>query len=229
MSTLYRIASRRWLLAYLGIAGVLAGEVMLLPHPSKLLFGPTIRGKPWCVWEDNLRQRVDREHDRKSSAYRIQEWVGILPTEMKVSAFGHAELAPLLVKLTHDPDPVIRDEAISHLHGICASYQEVFPLIAPLAKHPYAEVRTSAMFMMMNFRDKSLATLIGALDDTAENVRWQAAYQLGNLGPAAKKAIPSLERRLGDESKDVQKIATRAIRDIDPQRYEQLKRARKID
>ena len=44
MSTLYRIASRRWLLAYLGIAGVLAGEVMLLPHPSKLLFGPIIRG-----------------------------------------------------------------------------------------------------------------------------------------------------------------------------------------
>ena len=60
MSLLRRLSSRRWLLAFAALL-VIAGVPMLHPYPRQSLFGPTIRGKPWCVWEDNLRQRVDRE------------------------------------------------------------------------------------------------------------------------------------------------------------------------
>ena len=55
MSMFRRFLSRRWLLAVLGAAALLFGLAMLHPYPRQSLFGPTIRGKPWCVWEAAMR------------------------------------------------------------------------------------------------------------------------------------------------------------------------------
>jgi hypothetical protein len=43
-----RFLSRRWLTGCFGAAAVLFGLVMLHPYPRQSLFGPMIRGKPWC-------------------------------------------------------------------------------------------------------------------------------------------------------------------------------------
>lgn len=85
------------------------------------------------------------------------------------------------------------------------------------------------MFMMQNFGKQNIPVLIEALDDPNEDVRWQASFQLEVHGTGAKEAIPALERRLGDESKDVRKNAIRVIQTIDPERFQQLKLAGKIE
>jgi len=51
MGTFRRFLSRRRVLALFGVLAFLFGLAMLHPYPRQSLFGPTIRGKPWCVWE----------------------------------------------------------------------------------------------------------------------------------------------------------------------------------
>ena len=55
MPNFRRFLIRRWLLGLLGAAALLFGVLMLHPYPRQSLFGPTIRGKPWCEWEDTVR------------------------------------------------------------------------------------------------------------------------------------------------------------------------------
>ena len=224
---LRRFLSRRWLLAFLGGAALLVGLAMLHPYPRQSLFGPTIRGKPWCVWEAAFRRQAHWEEYQETLDFRLRGWLGIRPSRQEWE-FKHPELAPLLVHMTYDPDPAIRDEAIHYLHMVCHD-REVFQHIVPLANHPDESVRVAAMFMMMNFRDRSLPILMEALDDPAEDVRWQAACQLEVLGPVAKEAIPALQRRSRDESKEVQFIAARALQTIDPDRFHHLKSEREIE
>jgi len=71
MPNLRRYLSRRSLLGFLAAAALLFGLAMLHPYPRQSLFGPTIRGKPRCVWEDSLRRQVDREDDRWPLARKI--------------------------------------------------------------------------------------------------------------------------------------------------------------
>jgi hypothetical protein len=228
MVDLRRFLSRRWLLAILGGAAAVFGLLMLHPWPRQSLFGPKIRGKPWCAWEMALHRNVHWDTYADSVGYKLHTWVGLDPVPTKDSEFEHADLAPLLVHLTSDYDPEIRDEAIRHLHVICPGNPQIFPQIAPLATHPDESVRVASMFMMMNFRDRSLPILTRALDDAAADVRFQAAYQLEHLGPSAATAIPALERRLDDDDDEVRKMAARAIQAIEPKRMERLKSGGKI-
>ena len=57
MPTSRRFLTRRWLLGSLVAAALLFGVLMLHPYPRQSLFGPTIRGKPWCVWENTIRRQ----------------------------------------------------------------------------------------------------------------------------------------------------------------------------
>ena len=85
------------------------------------------------------------------------------------------------------------------------------------------------MFMMRHFPTQSFPILADALDDSNEDVRWQAASQSEYWGSQAIEAVPALERRLDDESPDVRKIVKRAIETIDPDRIRQLKQIRKLE
>lgn len=51
-----RHLTRRRLLGFLAPAAVLFGLLMLHPYPRQSLFGPKIRGEPWCVWEAEVRR-----------------------------------------------------------------------------------------------------------------------------------------------------------------------------
>jgi hypothetical protein len=77
MSFFPRFLSRRWLLAFLGIAALLFGLAMLHPYSRQSLFGPTIRGKPWCVWEAEVRIYVHREEYDKTLAAKTRRWLGV--------------------------------------------------------------------------------------------------------------------------------------------------------
>jgi HEAT repeat protein len=52
------------------------------------------------------------------------------------------------------------------------------------------------------------------LKDTVVGTRVFAARSLGNIGPAAKDAIPALKKLLEDEDSDVRDAAARGIKKI---------------
>ena len=63
---------------------------------------------------------------------------------------------------------------------------------------------------------KRVAELIEMLGDADINVRWEAAYTLGEIGPTAKEAVPPLIRTLKDGDEDVRAAAAEALEKIAP-------------
>jgi HEAT repeat protein len=59
-----------------------------------------------------------------------------------------------------------------------------------------------------------MATLQHLLKDLNENVRADAAEALGNMGPAAKSALPALRQALTDEDDQVRSTAEEALRKV---------------
>jgi HEAT repeat protein len=55
------------------------------------------------------------------------------------------------------------------------------------------------------------------LKDRDERVRQSAAWALGEIGAAAKPAVPALIEALKDEDRDVQFRAAEALKRIDPE------------
>ena len=77
------------------------------------------------------------------------------------------------------------------------------------------------MFMMNYFRKKSLPILVAALDDSNEDVRFQAVNQLG-CADGAKSAIPLLLRTLDDDSDSVRRHAGFVLFTLDPKQFPHL-------
>ena len=67
MPNLHRFLSRRRLLGFLAGLALIFGLLMLHPYPRQSLFGPTIRGKPWCEWEWEFRRLVHWRDTQKPS------------------------------------------------------------------------------------------------------------------------------------------------------------------
>ena len=59
-----------------------------------------------------------------------------------------------------------------------------------------------------------VAKLIIALKDSDSDVRNVAAYGLGEIGPAAKDAVPALSVALKDSDRRVRRAATKALKAI---------------
>jgi hypothetical protein len=110
--------SRRRLLAFLGVAAFVFGLLMLHPYPRQSLFGPTIRGKPWCVWEAEVRYFVhkddDKDDDDDTLISKTMRWLSIKQKDMsEEEIFDHAKMLPLLLELADDRDWKVRQAAVS--------------------------------------------------------------------------------------------------------------------
>src|SRR5271165_890079 len=107
MPNFFRFPPRRRLLLVAGVPTLLFGVLMLLPYPRQFLFGPTIRGKPWCVWEDILRHHVHRNEYEGTSFAKAVRWLGFKEEELNSKDFDHPEMLPLFTQLLDDRDPKV--------------------------------------------------------------------------------------------------------------------------
>src|SRR5262249_39732396 len=178
----FRFLTRRWLIALLGAVALLFGLAMLHPYPRQSLFGPTIRGKPWCVWEAEVRRFVQREEYEETLYAKTLRWMGGKHAPLDdIDLFDHAEMLPLLLHLTSDADPVIRHRVLSQF------------------------------FWFRKLQDKSAApTLRARLDDVDPRCRIEAAMALANIEPN-ERAFPVLVRILDDPRSECRFDAVRAL------------------
>ena len=118
---------------------------------------------------------------------------------------GDPRAAPILLSLTRDPNPHVRNEAVLALNKIhVPAMKDTLQRI--LRHNPHAELRASAAETLPGFRDTSVVATLGtALADTSAAVRQSAIAAFGRIW--SDGAGPAVVRAMADPDAKVRYIA----------------------
>lgn len=131
---------------------------------------------------------------------------------------GDPTLATLIGELK-DGDPAIRLKAAKML-GRMGAAADALPALRLAANDADADVRRvaadsvqaiEAAVAALPSRNDDVARCIADLANSNEAIRLRAAKELGQFGPAARDAIPALERALQDLDADVRRVAAASL------------------
>lgn len=182
-----RFLSRRWLLAVFGGAALLFGLAMLHPYPRQSLFGPTIRGKPWCYWDGEVRHHAARAARKPNWESKIIEWLGWERERwLDRRLFDDEEMLPLLLEHTKDRDPDIRATAISAITYYKNLWQE--PALPVLREQLHSNEPVDRIYAAQAVwhisRDKTVITILFQIlrEEKKEYHRSDALRAIAEIG-----------------------------------------------
>ena len=134
-----------------------------------------------------------------------------------LSGYGAPALPHMLVALK-DVDAGVRQQALFGLQAIPGDIKEALPALLPMLGDNNINTRRITILLLGRAGEEAVPHLREALKDPAPNLRWTAASSLGNLGPAAKKAIPELiDLAVGDTNITVRRMSMFAVVRIQPE------------
>jgi HEAT repeat protein len=148
---------------------------------------------------------------RKSRDYVLRE-----EAAHALSDAGHSPAAlRALTDALADASPPVRREVLHALGRMPAAHAEhVLPALKFALADSDESVRAAAVQAAGHFGAAALPILVQALQNPAWLVRWWAAVQLSNLGPAGASALRELERLRQDAQPAVREAAENAIAHI---------------
>jgi len=154
---------------------------------------------------------IEVVEDRSLSAARLAavRLLGAYGTKAKAAV-------PALVEALQDRKFSGRDGAAMAL-GKIRDEKAVPALITALRSDPDERVRAAAAGAMGHIRtenSEAISALVKGLDDSAINVRAESAESLEKIGPAAKAALPALQKATRSQDFVVSQAATEAIKSI---------------
>jgi HEAT repeat protein len=117
-----------------------------------------------------------------------------------------------------DNDAAVQIRAIIGLHRIGVEMADAIPAIKKLLKDPSPVVRAQAIAGLRGAKSE-IRSLIAMLKDKEAQVRYTAAYCLGDFQAEAKEAIPGLLAAMKDSDDQVRKAAKLSLSKIDPETY----------
>lgn len=124
-------------------------------------------------------------------------------------------MVPVLAGALKDTDKNVRITTASILARIGPPAKAALPALTDALNDKEAEVRVSVASVLVDLdpkqTEKVLPLLVKELGNPDEKVRRAAAYVLGQIGAAAKPAVPELEKALKDSSADVRQAAGVAL------------------
>ncbi|MCS7166476.1 MAG: HEAT repeat domain-containing protein [Gemmatales bacterium] len=129
---------------------------------------------------------------------------------------------PLLQKLLESPEVEERKEALRALSAIGPAAEQAIPQVRKLLQDSDADVQEWACSTLGRIGE-SAKVAIPELEkiilnaSVADKVRWAAAVALGNIGPAAVSATPTLLKALRDSDPWLRWAATEGLAGIGPQ------------
>src|SRR5205823_4064421 len=140
---------RRWRLRALVCTplAVLCLVTLLHPYLRQSLFGPTVRGKPLCYWQDQFRARAEPDEYRNSFSDRLTKLlvsVGLKNPTTVDHLFYSADVLPVLESLVDDRSVRVRRGVLGYLMQLPAS-PEVDAVIFRLLEDPDATVRAATL------------------------------------------------------------------------------------
>jgi HEAT repeat protein len=122
----------------------------------------------------------------------------------------------ILLDAARSPQPRIRGAAAYALGRVGLPKAEVVAAVEPLLEDADLNVRLDAAFVFGKYLHdpKGVQLLIGHLSNRDPLIRWLAAFDLADIGPDARAAVPALEAALRDDDAEVRKIAAEALKKI---------------
>jgi HEAT repeat protein len=209
MSCSTRFLTRRWLLAFLGLAALLFGVAMLHPYPRQSLFGPTIRGEPWCVWEAAVRRFAHENDLEQTWTDKTMRWMGV---EQKIDPddlFNHAEMLPLLLELAEDPDHRVRERVLSTFFWADQLRdQSALPVLRRRLQDPKSDCRVNAASAIrgIDLKEPVDDVLLRILEDRNDPHRHHAIQVLANRSERNTELFGHLARYAVDEDKEIRQV-----------------------
>jgi HEAT repeat protein len=114
-----------------------------------------------------------------------------------------------------DPDRFTRRKAVYALGEVFCGDPVGASAVHRMLRDPDTDVRATSVWALKRMRAPALVPwLLAALADEDAAVRHDAASFLGDCGRAARPALPSLQRALGDANDQVRRAASTAIEAI---------------
>ena len=207
------LLSRRRLLIFGGLFILLSGLAMLHPYPRQSLFGPTIRGEPWCVWESKLRRQFGTPRD--SYLDKLQTWFGAERPKMSLDeAFDHPEMLPLIVSLLDDDDLEVRDTCVNAITWFpCLRNRSAAPALRKLLEDHELEVRVMAMhaLWLIEKDEQLLAWLAGIMNHADPEARYVAMRHAVGLSAETPMLFPAIAARVKDPHRGVRSHVMNAM------------------
>ena len=108
-------------------------------------------------------------------------------------------------------DESIRVAAARTLGGFGSKAELAVPALLKAMHDPQSYVAMEAAAALARIGSGALPGLISALNETNGLVRHAAAYGLGEMGPRAEEAVPSLIGRLGDTDQEVRSSSASSL------------------
>jgi hypothetical protein len=175
--------SRHRLLGLVCVAAVF-GLTMLHPYPRQSLFGPKLRGVPWCVWEDAARRQFGEQPE--SRLQQLQRWLGVPQTTMTLDDLDDPEMLPLVLVLLEDPDELVRDAALLAIIAFPNLRDDsVVPVLRRMRDDPKQGVAhrlTAAQAIYVIAPDaEAMQWIVRHLENPDAEVRGQAMMRLARI------------------------------------------------
>jgi HEAT repeat protein len=188
---------------------------MLHPYPRQSLFGPTIRGKPWCVWEAEVRYFVHPEEYEKTLAAKILRWFGVKSKCMESNElFDHVEIFPLLLSLTEDSDRDVRYLALRVLTGYDQFRdRSAIPVLRRRLKDSDSccRIHAASAIWFIDRTEPVLEVLLREIDGQVNGDRTVAIGHLASWSQRDPSLFPHLAKCAADQDANVRAHTMLAI------------------
>ncbi len=136
--------------------------------------------------------------------------------KMIQAAGGPSDQVQRLIRELQSADETVRLKAAKDLGKLGSAAVEAIPALQKALQDPDDDVRRVAANSIRLIQagagpSEALQKLIQQLNSPDELARLKAAKDLAKLGPAAKDALPALQKLLQDPDEDVRRVAANAI------------------
>lgn len=187
----------------------------VVPHLTRALkrrssLANTVWVKVWPCLPSRVQQRL--QQPMLAREIRLRAVVAL----REIGPTGKAGIPDLIERLA-DPDRQIRLHSAITLGEFGTDSEIALPRLEPFLKDESHTVRVysaNAIWKITHKPEPVLTVLEHGLQAKKASFRWAAAVFLGEMGPAAERAIPLLEEASKDTDKEVASLAVQALAEI---------------
>ena len=212
MKSLGSLWKRRSLRAF-GVFAVACALPLLHPFIRQSIFGPTIDGIPWCVWEDDIRAGADPDQRKPSWLREALEKFGLIG-QQHIGLDANVNALPVYMHLADDSDVRIRRIALSQLSNWRTKHDDILPILCLHIDDPDPHCRMVAAGTVWEVtKHPDLVDTFLAFKDHADpEIQYLARLSLCTMARADTKLFDTIATFAEDPNQGMRFHAVHAMR-----------------
>ena len=205
----------RWSCRLLLAVAILCALPLLHPFARQTIFGPTIDGLPWCVWEDEVRFFANGGPDERSWLQKALEKIGLSKPPRLFLNLESRQALPLYLHLAEDGNVKVRQSSLGHLSRLLEKDEAA--ILPAFRRHledadPCCRL-IAAQCIWRATKDRAMIAVVLPLRDDADFfVRGSVTETLEEMGGTDPDLFDPMSRLVGDANPLVRNAAVRSMR-----------------